>query len=137
GVREQMVRSQDEAHRLVSKAGVFAPKVPKDVLVTERFAPKSGLPTGIEAIYQMAKAAEAQAGGFASTVAARSRYVDGLIPQSRPEPAEGSRALRRIVAVAQPDRRAAGQPPHACRRPEGRRGARADRAGEREARTPI
>ena len=85
GVREQMVRSQDEAHRLVSKAGVFAPKVPKDVLVTERFAPKSGLPTGIEAIYQMAKAAEAQAGGFASTVAARSRYVDGLIRQSRGE----------------------------------------------------
>ena len=38
GVREQMVRSQDEAHRLVSKAGVFAPKVPKDVLVTERFS---------------------------------------------------------------------------------------------------
>jgi CHAT domain-containing protein len=89
GVREQLVRSRAEGDRLVSETGafarVFAPKAPKDVLVTERFAPKSELPAGIEAIYQMAKAAEAQAGGFASTVAARSRYVDGLIRQSRGE----------------------------------------------------
>lgn len=81
--REQLIRAQAQSHRLVSSSAVFAPKVPGDVLVTERFAPNAGLPGGFETLYEAAKSAEKQAGGFAATVVARSRYLDGLFRQAR------------------------------------------------------
>jgi len=83
--REQLIRAHAQSHRLVSRSGAFAPKVPGDVLVTQHFAPKPGLPLGFEALYEAAKRAEKQAGGFASVVAARSRYLDGLFRQARGE----------------------------------------------------
>ena len=104
-LREQLIHSRAESHRLVSETGVFAPKVAKDVLVTERFAPEAGtIPAALEALYRKSNAERAQAGGFASTSLARNWFIDGLMQQFRGENGSALASFLEAVQFLERDR---------------------------------
>jgi len=82
--RRALVKSQESAHRSIQKAGIFRPTKAADVLVTDTFvAPPGEVPPLVRQFYEEAKRVEKQAGAFAETALARTRYVEGLMSEMR------------------------------------------------------
>jgi CHAT domain-containing protein len=78
--RRGLIKSQEAMHQSVQKTGLFRPKKPGDVLVTEKFVALPGeIPPLLTQIYQEAKRFEKQAGRFADVAEARNQYVEGLM----------------------------------------------------------
>ena len=82
--RRALVKSQESMHQMMQKTGIFRPKKPGDVLVTEKFVATPGpVPPEVAQMYEASKRTERAAGAFASVVEARSLYVEGIMSEMR------------------------------------------------------
>ena len=105
--RRGLVKSQESMHQSVQKTGVFRPKKPGDVLVTEKFVPLPGeIPPLLTQIYQESKRFEKQAGNFANVAEARSQYVEGLMNEMQGNNDTALAFFLKAVDTLERDRRA-------------------------------
>lgn len=105
-IRAELIRSQQRLHTALQKADLFHPKIPSDVLVTERFAPKdSDTPPGFVQIYEESKKLSERAGGFASSIVARELYIQGLMQQMQGNHDAALASFLKAVEVLERDRR--------------------------------
>ena len=105
--RRGLIKSQEAMHQSVQKTGVFRPKKPGDVLVTEKFVASPGeIPPLLTQIYQEAKRIEKQAGPFADVTEARSQYVEGLMNELQGNNDAALAFFLKAVDTLERDRRA-------------------------------
>jgi CHAT domain-containing protein len=105
--RRNLVKSQEAMHQSVQKTGIFRPKKPGDVLVTEKFVASPGeIPPLLTQIYQESKRFEKQAGAFADVAEARSQYVAGLMNEMQGNHDAALASYLRAVETLERDRRA-------------------------------
>jgi len=105
--RRGLVKSQEAMHQSVQKTGVFRPKKPGDVLVTEKFVASPGeISPLLTQIYQESKRFEKQAGAFAGIAEARSQYVEGLMNEMQGNNDAALAFFLRAVDTLERDRRA-------------------------------
>jgi CHAT domain-containing protein len=105
--RRALIKSQESMHQTVQKTGVFHPKKPSDVLVSEKFvAPPGPIPPLLTEIYQASKRMEQQAGGFADVTQARSQFVEGMLNELRGNNDTALAFFLKAVDTLEGDRRA-------------------------------
>jgi len=105
--RRGLIKSQEAMHQSVQKTGLFRPKKPGDVLVTEKFVASPGeIPPLLTQIYQEAKRFEKQAGHFADVAEARSQYVEGLMNELQGNNDAALAFFLKAVDTLERDRRA-------------------------------
>jgi CHAT domain-containing protein/tetratricopeptide (TPR) repeat protein len=105
--RRGLIKSQEAMHQSVQKTGLFRPKKPGDVLVTEKFVASPGeIPPLLTQIYQEAKRFEKQAGRFADVAEARNQYVEGLMNELQGNNDAALAFFLKAVDTLERDRRA-------------------------------
>jgi CHAT domain-containing protein len=102
-----LIKSQEQMHRTMQKNAVFRPKLPSDVLVSDRFVPEPGeIPPLLTQLYESSKRVKQQAGGFSDVVEAQNHFVDGMMNQMQGNNDAALALFLKAVEMLERDRRA-------------------------------